>query len=124
MDAVEADPRLAGRTAVVLTADHGGFGTDHRDERVEDYTVPFYVWGAGIPAADLYALNPLRADPGTENVGFVAERQPVRNGDAGNLALSLLGLCPLPGSTITPGAPLVFGTATGLEAGPSACVAL
>ena len=99
--AIEADPRLRGRTAVVVTADHGGSGRDHQSERAEHFTVPFYVWGPGISPADLYALNAeTRADPGTENVGYDAGRQPVRNGDAANLALALLGLGPVPGSTI------------------------
>lgn len=121
--AIESDPRLAGRTAVVLTADHGGHGTSHGDELADNYTIPFYVWGPGVRPGDLYALNPLRADPGMANVGWDAAHQPVRNGDAANLSLSLLGLGPVPGSTITPGAPLGFGTAVGTEAGPLACAA-
>ena len=107
LEAVEADPRLRGRTAVIVTADHGGSGRGHSSERVEHFTVPFYVWGPGIPSADLYAMNEdTRADPGTENVGYDAPRQPVRNGDAANLALGLLGLDPVPGSTIGTGHPL------------------
>ena len=101
LDAVEADPRLRGHTAVIVTADHGGSGRSHYSENVLHYTVPFYVWGPGIPSADLYALNPdTRADPGKENVGFDAPMQPVYNGDAADLALDLLGLDPVPGSTI------------------------
>lgn len=101
LDAVEASPRLRGRTAVIVTADHGGTGRNHYAERETNYTVPFYVWGPGIPSADLYALNEgSRADPGAENVGYDAPRQPVRNGDAANLALDLLGFDPVPGSTI------------------------
>lgn len=101
MDLVESDPRLRGRTVLIVTADHGGTGRNHYAERQTNYTVPFYVWGPGIPSADLYALNSdTRADPGTENVGFDAAMQPIRNGDATNLALSLLGLDPVPGSTI------------------------
>ncbi len=101
LDAVEADPRLRGHTALIVTADHGGSGRNHSSEKVEHYTVPFYVWGPGVPSADLYALNPdTRADPDAANVGFDAERQPVRNGDAADLALALLGLDPVPGSTI------------------------
>ena len=112
LDAVESNPQMRGRTAVIVTADHGGSGRHHARERPLHYTVPFYVWGAGIGRADLYALNPDRfADPGTENVGYDAPRQPVRNGDAANLALALLGLGPVPGSTITPGDPLVVRSA-------------
>ncbi len=105
--AVEADPRLRGRTAVIVTADHGGSGRNHHAERALHYTVPFYVWGPGVPSADLYALNAdTRADPGAANVGFDVPMQPVRNGDAADLALDLLGLGPVPGSTIGAGHPL------------------
>ncbi len=100
LDVVESDPRLRGRTVLVVTADHGGSGRTHIRDREENYTVPFYVWGPGIGTADLYDLNPERQDPGDAQVPFDAVRQPVRNGDAANLSLALLGLGPVPGSTI------------------------
>jgi len=68
---VENSPVLQGQTAVILTADHGGHGTIHGDTTNPlDYTIPFYIWGAGVTAGgDLYALNPVnRTEPGpTEN---------------------------------------------------------
>ena len=77
----------------------GGSGRHHQTERASHYTVPFYVWSPGVPRADLYELNDgLRADPGTDNVGSDADVQPIRNGDAANLALALLGLPAVPGS--------------------------
>ncbi len=100
---MDGNSELTGRTAIVLTADHGGFGTDHSNAaRPEDYTIPFYVWGPGVmPGADLYALNPgTRLDPGTNRPTYTAPLQPIRNGEAANVALSLLGLEPVPGSTI------------------------
>ncbi len=98
---VDRDPRLRGRTVVIVTSDHGGTGHSHYAERPRHFTVPFYVWGAGVAPSDLYADTPeTRQDPGAENVGWDALRQPVRNGDAANLALALLGLPPVPGSTI------------------------
>ena len=100
LDTVESDPRLRGRTVVIVTADHGGTGRGHRADRELHYTVPFYVWGPGIDRADLYTLNPEREDPGARQVPFDAARQPVRNGDAANLSLAQLGLSPVPGSTI------------------------
>ena len=101
LDLVESDDRMRGRTAVIVTADHGGAGNHHARERLLNYRVPFYVWGPGIGPADLYALNPdHHADPGDDNPDYDAPRQPVRNGDAANLALRLLGLDPVPGSTI------------------------
>ena len=81
-------------TLVVVTADHGGLGPGHSDPRkFADYRMPFLVWGPGVPAgADLYALNPTYADPGSLRVGYGTAQQPVRNGDVGNLVLDVLGL--------------------------------
>jgi hypothetical protein len=62
--------------------------------------VPFLTWGKGVEAADLYALNPDYKKPRRKRPGYAAARQPVRNGDVANLALDLLGLRAVPGSTI------------------------
>lgn len=121
LSAVEADPELAGRTVVVVTADHGGLGMSHGDETPEAYTVLFYAWGAGIVPADLYSLNPDRADPGTANPGYDAPHQPIRNGDAGNVALNALGLSPIPGSTIGATVPLALLPSVGTETSPPEC---
>jgi hypothetical protein len=99
---IESDASLAGRTAIVLSSDHGGSGTDHsiaRDPR--NFTIPFFVWGAGVTRGDLYAINGAsRTNPGTAWLDYNAIGQPIRNGDSGNLVLSLLGLEPIPGSLI------------------------
>jgi hypothetical protein len=104
---VDEDPELAGRTAIVLTADHSGelwttFHVLRPPIFVGSGIVPFYVWGPGVTAgADLYGLNPAtRANPDGEIPPASASRQPIRNGDAANLSLDLLGLFPVPGSTI------------------------
>ena len=98
--AIDSSPDLARSAVVILTADHGG-RSDHHDtvSRKENYTVPFLVWGAGVPAgADLYALNPEnRLDPWTRRPGTRACNRS-RNGEAANLALDLLGLPAVPGS--------------------------
>lgn len=99
LDAADTDSRLDDLT-IILTADHGGVpGTrDHGDARaLDDYRVPFTVWGPGISPADLYDLNPGYRDPGRSRPGLKG-KQPVRNGDVANLALGLLGLDPVPGS--------------------------
>jgi hypothetical protein len=97
---------LKGKTAIILTADHGGglagTSTDHSDPtQLNDYRVPFYVWGPGVTAgADLYTLNSgVRQDPGTGRPLITDAIQPIRNGEAGNLALQWLGLGPIDGST-------------------------
>jgi hypothetical protein len=99
---IDSDVKLAGRTAIILTTDHGGVGYGHSDPaKIEDYAIPVQVWGAGVGRGDLYAINrDTRSDPGAERVDYTAKDQPIRNGDTGNLALSLLGLGPIPGSLI------------------------
>lgn len=100
---VTSNSTLKGHTLIVLTADHGGNGLDHSNAADPlDYTIPFYVWGAGVTAgADLYALNPTsRLDPLTGRPTYTAAGQPIRNGDSANLELDLLGLGAVPGSTI------------------------
>lgn len=92
--------RLRRSTMVVLTADHGGVpgSTEHEDPtHLDDYRVPFVVWGRGVAHRDLYRLNPDRLEPGRSQPGFGGS-QPIRNGDLANLATDVLGLGPVPGS--------------------------
>jgi arylsulfatase A-like enzyme len=105
LDTIDSTPRLHKRLVVVLTADHGGQPgeKDHSDAAdVEDYRIPFLVWGRGIDPADLYDLNPDYADPGTGQPAY-GGTQPVRNGDLANLVTDLLGLGPVPGSELDVG---------------------
>jgi Type I phosphodiesterase / nucleotide pyrophosphatase/Dockerin type I domain len=99
---VETDPVLRGHTAIIVNTDHGGVGTDHSDaERAVNYTIPVFVWGDGVGRGDLYAINKdTRIDPGQSRPEYASDHQPIRNGGTGNLALSLLGLGPIPGSVI------------------------
>lgn len=103
LKAIEEDADLRGRTALVLTADHGGGvpRKTHTDMTCPlNFRIPFLVWlGEGRPATDLLAINPNRLRPGREDIGARdATAQPIRNGDAANVAMSLLGLPAIPGS--------------------------
>ena len=119
LDAVEKDDALRGKIAVILTADHGGgapFKSHEQTRMWVDYVIPFLVWtGDGGTPRDLYELNATtRKDPGiaqpkiasdeggksTAVAGAGRTLPPIRNGDTGNLALSLLGLPAVPGSTL------------------------
>ena len=101
---IDADPALRGRVAIVLTADHGGGVPflSHVDQRApEDYLIPFVVWnGADGPSIDLAAVNADRRAvvPRTKYLGTDTSPQPIRNAEAGNLALQILGLPAIPGS--------------------------
>lgn len=106
LDTIDSAEALRGRTAIVLTADHGGgapFRSHDQKHMWVDYIIPFVVWtGTGGARAELYDLNvATRADPGLKQPprDFTG-LPPIRNGDAGNLALALLGLPAVPGSTI------------------------
>lgn len=100
--AIDSSPALRGSTYVILTADHGfrATATDHSAHLYANYRIPFVVWGPGVArGASLYRLNPDYRAPGTTRPTY-AGAQPIRNGDLGNLALDLLGLGPIPGSTL------------------------
>ena len=109
---IESSPELRGKTTIFLTSDHGGKDHNHVDNLLpEVYTIPVYVWGCGAAAGqDLYKLNAAtRRDPGTGHPLHTDPVQPIRNGDGANLALKLLGLGPIPGSTINVRQDLVIG---------------
>ncbi len=95
---------MKGKTAIILTADHGN--QDNPPTGADRYQVPFFVWGPGATAgADLYALNNGLNGAATRHVAAnypmttYAGLQPIRNAEASNLALDLLGLGAIPGST-------------------------
>jgi hypothetical protein len=100
---VESNSALKGNTTIILTADHGGYGTQHTSNTTAlNYNIPFIVWGKNVtPGASLYSLNTTsRLSPSSTVNPSYTGTQPIRNGDAGNLALDLLGLGPIPNSMI------------------------
>lgn len=100
------------RCAVIVTSDHGGgypFRTHLAAHMWVNYIIPFLVWTSDeAPSIDLYEINrEVRRDPSLDRPPCAEpddeagqRMQPVRNGDAANLALHLLGLPPVPGSII------------------------
>ena len=106
LNAITASATLSNHTVIILTADHGGspdWGHGLPYEPL-DYTIPFFVWGPGwTTGADLYdLLSSNRGDPSGSYVDYNAIPQPLHNGDAPNLALSVLGLPAIPGSFMLP----------------------
>jgi phosphopentomutase len=87
-------------TVVIVTTDHGGLDTGHFDTtQLDIVAIPFFVWGNAVPkGADLYAVSEGRTDPGQTIPMDAIAGQPIRNGDAANFALDLMGLPPIEGS--------------------------
>jgi hypothetical protein len=100
---IEANPSLHGHTAIVMTADHGGGAPAWSHTVAEsplNFRIPFVVWTGDGAAADLYALSPMRARPVASERMTATGGSPIRNADAGNCALWLLGLPSIPTSTV------------------------
>ena len=103
--AVDGTPDLAGSTAVIVTSERGGAAQHTRTaSRVAYYKVPMLVTGPGVAAgADLYALNPQLAPPGSSRPSFSSTvAQPVRVLYVANLVTKLLGWPAVPGSDQDP----------------------
>jgi hypothetical protein len=104
LDGLDRNPTLRGRVGIVLTADHGGglpLKTHTEKSSGLNFRIPFLVWlGSDRAPSDLAAVNPSRPrpDPAT-NPPFDGTPAPIRNGDAGNAALRLLGLPSIPESS-------------------------
>jgi hypothetical protein len=100
---IENSATLKDHTVIILSSDHGGLGFGHSTPTLEtSYRIPFFTWGITVDSGvDLYAANAgRRADPGTARPDYNVSPGPIRNGDSGNLALMLLGLPAVPGSSI------------------------
>jgi predicted AlkP superfamily pyrophosphatase or phosphodiesterase len=109
LDAARSTAYLRKRVVVVVTADHGGApgAVAHDDRRnPHNYTIPFFVWGAGVETgADLYDLNPDRVEPRANRPGYRAE-PPIRNTDLASLVTTLLGHRAVPGGLLPGTEPL------------------
>jgi predicted AlkP superfamily pyrophosphatase or phosphodiesterase len=101
---LDARPALKRKTAILLTSDHGGgkpFRSHVYPQEVEVYRIPFLAWVGGHgQRGDLYQWSQGARDVGTGNPLIDAGIPPIRNGEIGNAALSLLGLPAVSGSTL------------------------
>ena len=89
---VRSSSTMRKHLTVIVTADHGMGRHGHADPSKRDhYRIPFFIWGKRVDAANLYKINPGYTFPGKGRPGY-DDPQPIRNGDAANLALDLLGL--------------------------------
>jgi predicted AlkP superfamily pyrophosphatase or phosphodiesterase len=103
LNKVSSDLQLKNSTIIIVTTDHGGQGLNHSDKTdSRDFTIPLIIWGKHVAkGVDLYRINAdRRKDPLNKRIPYTPKEQPIRNGDAANLSLSLLGLPPVPGSSI------------------------
>lgn len=119
------NPQYAGNTHIIVLSDHGGVEFGHWDPTdPASNTVPFFVWGPSVAPGDLYAINPTRYDPGTTYLDYdaMAITPPVSVGDAANLALSLLGLPAVPGSTINANQSLLVAPSDNSNVPPTASI--
>ena len=113
---INNSPTLKDRVAIVLTADHGGgvpFISHLDPEAPVNFTIPFLVWsGVNQTQVDLYAINAKTRHCPSATERFTANQlPPIRNSDAGNTCLMLLGLPAIPSSTVNAGQDLQITSA-------------
>jgi len=117
---------FVGKTAIVLTADHGGgHGTigdslKGHDEKTDicNYKIPLIVWSPwSLSSGDLYAMNineanstQTRWDPVADRIANNSAQPPIHHGDGTNAALQLLGLPAIANSYWNASQDLNFGT--------------
>jgi arylsulfatase A-like enzyme len=46
-----------GQFSLVVTADHGGHGTDHGSQDPRDITIPWIAWGQGVKPGELQSAT-------------------------------------------------------------------
>jgi type I phosphodiesterase/nucleotide pyrophosphatase/endonuclease/exonuclease/phosphatase family protein len=93
MRSINANPATKGTTLVIVTSSASSLpkGSPH-------YGLPLIVRGPGVRHADLYALNPAYANPGSKKTG-ASGVQPIRTGVIANLVTTALLVPKIPRST-------------------------
>ena len=92
LDFIVKTPALNGKTAIVLTSDHGfeQYGNHNDLDDPLNFKIPFYVYDGGshvLENKDIYELNNL-GDPGDERIAPSC----ITNAYAGVMSASLLGI--------------------------------
>ena len=121
-----AESAFVGKTAIVLTADHGGGhgksgdSLKGHDEETDicNYKIPLIVWSPwSLSSGDLYAMNvneanstQTRWDPVAARIANNSAQPPIHHGDGTNAALQLLGLPAIANSYWNASQDLNFGT--------------
>ena len=122
--ALDGNAALAGKVAIILTADHGGGGVTsnaHTEATAAgNYTIPFFVFAPGIPAgSDLYSIFDNRVNPGSTRPTFLAAAQPVHNADIANLSAELIGVPQVTNSFLKPSLKKPVTVAADLSGNPT-----
>ncbi len=112
LSGIDSNAALRGHVAIVLTSDHGGGvpPRSHTDSKAPiNFTIPFLVWlGVDQAPSDLYAINTTRIRPDKAENPRTEGAKPIRNADAGNLVLMMLGLPAIPNSSVNAAQDLIL----------------
>ena len=66
----------AGRFSVIVTADHGGHGTDHGSDDPRDVTIPWIAWGQGVRPGELADVSVRTMDTAATVLWLLAVDRP------------------------------------------------
>lgn len=115
LNKIESEKHLS-KTALIITADHGGENSGHNDNsKLLNFRIPFIVWGKDTigKGKNLYRVNREngRKNPGLKQKDYKSRLQPIRNGDVANAAMKFLELEPVRNSTIGKKMPLLISVA-------------
>ena len=67
----------SGNFSLIVTADHGGHGTNHGSDDPRDVTIPWIAWGQGVKPGVLSASTVRTMDTAATVLWLLAVDQPV-----------------------------------------------
>ena len=71
--------KLAKRSVILITADHGGHGKGHGQDIPEDMTIPWIAWGKGVKSISKLPRPYTPATPPPRRFGFSVFNRPRRS---------------------------------------------